>query len=199
MRPYDMQRLGEMSCGGGDTDTSHLNTDEEKFLHVVEYGLNWEAPKGRRSGYDFAQSLDFVELLKATPDLPQRYLEFTMWWAVGSASAEESRMEAVGVLGADDGLADVRWIWHRIEAAMDTLGQPWVLDAKLMALTLRELEVLRPYVLSYWEEMEECFEDDESEELARCKAQGVKTHVVFNGLVEDLKRYASKAGLTSAG
>ena len=144
-------RLSEMMFGGGVTSTAALTDDTQRFLHVLEYGLDWNAPSGRRSAYDFAQAVDFSALLKDCPDLPQRVLEFVVHWVLEVA---EEQPTMIALLGGDDTLADVRWIWARLAAAVKDSEADWGVDPGLKAEALEQLTQIKQTATDNWEDEE---------------------------------------------
>ncbi len=126
MKPIN---LNELLFGGGSTTLLAGATPTENFLHVVDNGLDWNGPSGARSAYDFAQGLDFQQVLSEHPDLPNRFLSYTTNHVLAVADQEP---EYQGDLGYDDSVADALYVWDRIAAAAVALGTPWSLDGSML-------------------------------------------------------------------
>lgn len=167
MKPiHETGNLRERLLGGGSTDTSGLPDATARFLHVIEHGVDWEAPEGQRSAYDFAQTLDFQALLRDHPQVPARYLEYTVHWVLDVAFDQAS---LIAQLGGDDSLADAGWVWDRIAQASVDRQTPMLLDKALVRDAQAQLAQLRAEVADEVdEELEEIHEtiDAMSDRLA---------------------------------
>jgi len=152
----ETRNLSERLFGEGATDLSGLSDDTARFLHVIEHGVNWSAPEGHRSSYDFAQRLDFQALLRAHPQVPARYLEYTVHWILDVAFDQAS---LIAMLGGDDSLADAGWVWDRIVQAAAAISLPLVLDKKLLQVAQAKLAQLRGEVANEVDEEEADLEE----------------------------------------
>lgn len=74
--PSNKTPLNNVLFGGGVTSNSHLLTPEDKFMNVLEHGIDWEAVEGDRSSRDFSKQINFNDFVKEQPDLIFKYIEY---------------------------------------------------------------------------------------------------------------------------
>lgn len=117
----DLARLQETLFGGGATQVPPNASPVDKFLHVVAHGIDWQAPVGARSSFDFAKELDFDALVVQAPDVLPRYLGHVQNHILDMTTEDADFTSAAGY---DDSVVDAISVLERIVAALLRADQP---------------------------------------------------------------------------
>ena len=100
----DMKRSEAFLFGGAYTVVPKGADPTQAFLHVVENGINWEAPVGERSSLDFAKSADFGVIGERFNEVFPKYLAYIRGNVLSLAEDECGFVEESDY---DDSLLDV--------------------------------------------------------------------------------------------
>lgn len=97
--------------GGGVMSTLHLLTSEDKFMNVLEHGIDWQAPECERSSRDFSMKINFNEFVKEQPDLIFKYIEYIHKAAYFILDLDENYIpHHVTSSNFDDSIVDVSYV-----------------------------------------------------------------------------------------
>lgn len=105
---YDQVSLHERVFGGGATEINKKASNEEKFLHILKNGINWEEDQGNRAAYDFAQNIDFNSFVLSHKYLLRDYLEYMYGATMFALDLDETYMpNQISAKGYDDTFIDL--------------------------------------------------------------------------------------------
>lgn len=163
---YDNVSMNERLFGGGKTNTSKANSYEEKFIHVLHYGIDWEAPEGERSSKDFAEKIDFNVFVKKEPNILNMYFEYMHGAISFIYDLDETYMpHHIITEDFDDSFVDMLSVINNIVKAYKNNNMPLNFDKEQVAIIKAEIKHVR--------EMMSC-EDEEQEEEAQNVIESVK-------------------------
>lgn len=139
---YLNQEDFELTIFGNTSHTNkHLTSDYEKFKHVLRYGIDWNDAEGKRSLYDFSQSLDFNTIVLQDKTL----LDYSILYASGMLcfiyDLDETYMpHHCTQKNFDDSLPDLNHVISRIKEAYLANNMPLIVQQEYIDECLKWMD-----------------------------------------------------------
>jgi hypothetical protein len=133
--------ISETLFGGGITSSNHLSSYEDKFLHVLENGIDWDAPRKKRSSFDFAKKIDFDSFIQKQPELLYDYLEY-MSDAISFVLDLDETYISGSILVSDneDSFVDVFDVLNRIVQAYNKINKDITGNADIVTTIIQNMD-----------------------------------------------------------
>lgn len=138
-----IDRIGLSShlFGGAMTSNTHLTDNLAKFLNVLEHGIDWQAPEGKRSAFDFSSQLDFKEVVKTHPDILQQTVTYTNYAISFICELDETYMpHHCSRIGFDDSVPDLINLLEKIKSAYQENKLPLIVNKRDVKETLAVMQ-----------------------------------------------------------
>ena len=151
--------INEMLFGGGATKVKQSSSYEEKFMHVIENGIDWEAPEQQRSSFDFSKNIDFKKLTKECEtknfNLAQNFLDHVYSCVMFIYELDETYMpHHIATSDFHDSYVDLLEVQKKIEAGYKANNLQINLDKEVINGLLSTIEATKQMA---------SFEDDEGD------------------------------------